>query len=138
MSVMRSEGLENLIGKTVTGIFVSPCRTYLFFDTSDGAVGYEVDGDCCSKSWFADLLGVDALLGGMVARFEPIALPQDGQERTRQEVDAVYGYTIVTDNGYATLAFRCSSNGYYGGWMHPAQPEARNRCSEQITDDWSA
>ena len=129
------DGLKSLVGKTIRAIFVSPGEGQLLFKTDEGDVGYHVWGDCCSESWFADLTGVDALIGGTVTETEDVKYSEPNDDRTRQEHDVVYGYKIKTSKGHADLSFRNSSNGYYGGDLESGDaPEA----TVAITDDWSA
>jgi hypothetical protein len=49
----------------------------------------------------------------------------------------VYGYKLRTDKGHATIAFRNSSNGYYGGWLERHAGEMPADLTP-IVDDWSA
>lgn len=58
-------------------------------------------------------------------------------DRSRQWSDRVYGVKLKTDLGYADIAYRCSSNGYYGGRIGIYQKEI-NETLTPITDDWSA
>ena len=114
------DGIESaLTGQVVKTILVNDDASTLVIETDNGAVILDAFGDCCSESWFADLLGVDTLLGQRIAKVEEIELPDynvdDG--RSRQESDQVYGYRFATMRGYADLIFRNSSNGYYGGWL---------------------
>jgi hypothetical protein len=130
-----------LQGKTITSIFVSQGESTLCFCLSDGTrVLWDTDGDCCSESWFADIIGVDALIGGTVASIEELPdvdNPQDN--RSRQDVDTVYGYDVTTNKGRATVAFRNSSNGHYGGSMTEGIPTDADTVGwKQITEDWSA
>lgn len=125
--------LFELVGRTVLGIFVAPTQGSIAFRTDTGFVRFDVDGDYCSEAWIADLLSVDALLDAVVVGVEDLDLPNynvdDG--RCRQEVDAVYGIQINTLRGRATLVFRNSSNGYYGGSM------GRGVMIEQMPDEWT-
>lgn len=129
-----------LQGKTIKSIHVSQGESALRFDLSDGASVYWItDGDCCSESWFADITGFAALIGGTVASVDDVEIGEDPNDgRSRQEVDQVYGYTVTTDKGRASIVFRNSSNGYYGGDMGEALGETCKREWREITDDWSA
>lgn len=129
---MSDELIKQLEGKTINRILVSADEEALAFETDQGLVAFSTEGDCCSNSWFSDLTGVDALIGGKVIDAAEIEMPEYNVEdgRTRQEFDSAYGYKVVTDKGRAQIVFRNSSNGYYGGWMAAF--------SEEITDDWQA
>ncbi len=145
--------MKELIGKTVVGVDVNEDETMLRFKCGDGgSVLFAVDGDCCSSSWFADLVGYQALVGRQVAEVREVEL-QEGQAppedvptsaqltaagRTRQEEDSLYGYVITTDRGRCTVAFRNSSNGYYGGSLSHVETEPAGATWRPITDDWSA
>ena len=114
----------------------------MYFVTDGGVIAYETEADCCSESWFADVLGVDALLGHRVLAVATNELP-DGydtsSERSRQQHDECHGHTITTNAGRTSIVFRNSSNGYYGGWLGAAQrPYAVPANARRITDDWSA
>lgn len=130
--------MNELIGKTLTGLRVNEDQSLLAFDHPDGtSTAYETYGDCCSETWFADITGVAALLGGKVLEVESVELPTLEDERTRQEYDQFYGVKLRTDNGMADIVYRNSSNGYYGGDIslhNGALPDGM----VAITDDWRA
>jgi len=127
-----------LIGKTVTGLRVNEDQSVLAFDHPDGtSTSYVTDGDCCSETWFADITGVAALLGGKVLEVESVDLLTVDDKRTRQNEDQFYGVKLRTNQGMADIVYRNSSNGYYGGdiGLHSgALPEGMTA----ITDDWQA
>lgn len=117
--------MKELIGRTIRRVLVeSGTQDYLRFETDEGEVLYYADADCCSESWFADVTGVEALIGQRVLDVEEI--PEEevdkDDERNRQEYTVVYGFKILTARGRSTIAFRNSSNGYYGGWIHTVLP----------------
>lgn len=109
---------------------------------------FEGEADCCSETWFADIVAPDALLGRVVTGARSIDLPEhltqdfgkDGKPRTRQEVDQVYGWEIRTSGGVCTIAVRNSSNGYYGGWVRGGKLVHPSTVStwRVIEEDWSA
>lgn len=127
-----------LVGKTIKEIFINEDQSVLVFVTDGGDVILQAEGDCCSESWFADLLGVDCLLGQIVTAVEEVEMPDYNVEdgRGRQEEDQAYGYRFTTARGYADLIFRNSSNGYYGGWLELAS--SRPQILTAITADWKA
>jgi hypothetical protein len=123
-------GTKELIGRTVREIWMD--ERYLKFVTDEGDVTYEVEGDCCSDSFFFDFYGVDNVIGREVVAFESVHLsPGDPGYRPETyavedeqgwSVTQVYGYRITTEHpsfGHvsAVFSFRNESNGYYGGWM---------------------
>jgi hypothetical protein len=83
-------------------------------------------------------LGAKCAYGGEVTgvREVPLDIPNDG--RTRQEEDAAYGYEITTTKGVVSLAFRNSSNGYYGGWAEAISAKPNTEWHEITTNDWRA
>jgi hypothetical protein len=146
----NTDKLTVLIGKKIEKIFIDKNRQeFLVFEFEDSHIIYLAVGDCCSESWFADIISVDALLGGTVTAAIEIPMPQDNF-RTRQDIDIVYGILITTDKGRCTIAFRNSSNGYYGGWLIPMETstcEGQLKWEEEklkevewqeITQDYSA
>lgn len=128
--------MKELISCTINTIELDKNKQhYLRFNTDSGAILYQTEGDCCSETWFADLIGVDYLLNAKVTTVEEIqreeVIDSDagyGQRtiknynlndgRGRQDYDQVYGYKITTNKGTADIIFRNSSNGYYGGYIN--------------------
>ncbi len=120
--------LADLVGKTITEIHWT--ESTVVFTTDGGTFTYEVEGDCCSYSYFHDFFGVRNLLdNGPVVAVGDVELRDDDprfkspiQNAEDWDVTAVYGYELVTEHprfGEVTsvLSFRNNSNGYYGGWM---------------------
>lgn len=138
-----------LVGKKVTKILMEPQQHEMMFETAEGTlVHFETEGDCCSESWFAELLQVDQLLGHRVidaysTNMADISTnPEDGN--SRQEVDSIYSFQLATTGGECTVIFRNSSNGYYGGVLHVRegvvgdQWDSTKSSWAEITDDWTA
>ena len=136
--------MDKLIGRVIQKIEVDKHeQQYLVFETDVGRLVYCAYGDCCSESWFADITGVDALLGGRVVAVEGVDMgwvSEEKDKRCRQEHDQLYGYKLTTDKGRAEIVFRNSSNGYYGGWIDEVEEIHKDGPAEfeTITDDWSA
>lgn len=128
-----------LKGKLIKRVRVSDCQHVISFSTNEGDISYRALGDCCSESWFADITGVDCLIGSIVLDVNKV--PMDGYNvddgRGRQEEDIAYGYKIITDKGYCYIVFRNSSNGYYGGEIEKFDEELPDGM-ELITEDWQA
>jgi hypothetical protein len=131
--------MKELIGKKITGLRINEDQSILAFDTDQGVVAYATYGDCCSETWFADITGVSALIGGTVHTADEVSMDgynvEDG--RTRQYYDEVYGVKLTTDKGYADIVFRNSSNGYYGGWIGLLKRDLPAGMTA-IEDDWHA
>jgi len=117
--------IERLIGKKITRVFMN--EDHLKFETDDGAVVFQVEGDCCSHSYFHDFIGVRKLLeNGKVISAKEIFL-DDFSEGDDERVQA-YGFEIVTEHptfGEQTsvFSFRNRSNGYYGGSLENGASE---------------
>jgi hypothetical protein len=143
MTMNEQAKLADLVGRTIIGLHVIQGEHVVRVDTTSGSLFLVAVGDCCSETWFADIIGVDALIGGVVASVEETELPDAGSRqdgRTRQEVDEFYSITFVTNIGRSTIAYRNSSNGYYGGWCRVERdlPEwANGREWREIREDWS-
>jgi hypothetical protein len=163
------EGLfDDIVGKTLTTIYVdSSHHEFLKLECSDesSCIIY-VEGDCCSESWWADIIGVKSALGGMIISWRvlempPMEYPEKGAgkggaftdrmramgkqksrfidgRRTRQDCDECYGFEITTTKGTITLAFRNSSNGYYGGRAYVWDKKCKVTSWTKIdSDDWT-
>lgn len=117
------EGLKALVGKTLTKVEISD-EYLVFTDTAGEVFSFDVEGDCCSHSYFYDIYHPNRLVRGEpVLEVETIALtdPDDANARKGDCVVA-YGYRIVTEGKWGdwstVVSFRNDSNGYYGGWMN--------------------
>lgn len=135
--------MKELLDKYIGKVFVSKGEVYIKFVANwhDETIAiYETDADCCSETWFADIIGVDALLGERVVGIEVMDDWSPDDNRTRQESDTAYGYKLKTKKGITDIIFRNSSNGYYGGgidlWEGAVEPEGVEWV--EITKDWSA
>ena len=136
---MGQDVIDSLLGKRIAAIEVSDGEGYLRFQTDAGEVVWEAEGDCCSESWFADIIGTSALIGGTVSEVVELEMPKPVDDRTRQEEDEAYGFRISTEKGSATIAFRNSSNGYYGGSLNVVGGAPEDRVFRSLSaDDWSA
>ena len=134
--------MKDMLEKYVERVSVSDGECFLMFHNGSVTITYEAYGDCCSESWFADITGLDNLRGQTVigVRILDVDLPE-GDNRTRQEEDQVYGYRLSTRKGDCDIIFRNSSNGYYGGELVLVASAARLKgevFTEITTDEWSA
>lgn len=148
--------MKELIGKEIHAIFVSQDQEMLKFVTSQGEMVYVTEADCCSETWFADIIfngRRGKFFGSSVVSVNDLEVPEwlnrlinkDG--RTRQEEDEVYGFQIKVASDYGLdIIFRNSSNGYYGGscsLMDDFETKWNKEKLEdvvwtQITEDWQA
>lgn len=140
MSVDQTSLLQ---GKTIKSVHVSRGEEVLRFDLTDGnSVYWTADNiDWCSNCWFADITGFNALVGGTVASVKEIeghTLADPMTNRSRQDIDKVYGHTVTTDKGRASIILRNSSNGFYCGCRYECSKCYNNYEWREITDDWSA
>lgn len=113
---MNNHEMSGLVGRTIEAIYVGD--DVLCIDTDRGALGWRTEADCCSETWFADIIGTDTLIGGKVMSVADGTPPPDynvEDGRGRQECDDAYSVYIETDRGVGIVIYRNSSNGYYGG-----------------------
>lgn len=127
-----------LVGRSISGVLVNHDQSILVFETDEGNLSYETDGDCCSETWWADIIGFEAIIGGVVIAAESIDLPEPEDDRTRQEYDQAYGLKITTTAGVCDIVYRNSSNGYYGGGACPMTIIPDLYGMTRVTGDWSA
>lgn len=109
-----------LIGHIVTAIFLAEDRQAIKFTLDDGReVIASCDGDCCSHTWIEDLVGEDAAISAPVLSVVDLDLPEELRQLTKtdnyEEEMQYYGCGIQTVKGRFLIAYRNSSNGYYGG-----------------------
>lgn len=118
--------MKELIGSTIKAIYVdTQNQECLSFETDKGVFNYYVWGDCCSNSYFSDVVNVDFMLSGKkVLDVEEMQLQQGEFRPMKNDSDeciSLYGYrlTIGDDEddilGCGIVMFRNASNGYYGG-----------------------
>jgi hypothetical protein len=139
--------VKQLIGRNIREIYVDKqYQMYMRFETDSGRMVFNLYSDRCSESWFSDIYQLDVLLGHRVTAVEEIEMKdvmpdynvEDG--RCRQECDSVYGIRITTDAGTAMIAFRNSSNGYYGGHLNEklSNPAPDTEWDRITGNDWQA
>ena len=98
-----------LIGQVVTSLWVDREEERIAIVTDKAVYLFATYAECCSETWFADILGYDALIGATIVAAELKDIEGVDQSRTRQEEDVAYGYTLVTSQGRVDLVFRNSS-----------------------------
>ena len=83
--------MKELIGKKISGISVSDDEHLLVFYHPGGTfTAYDTYGDCCSETWFADIVGVAALINGTVRSADETPLAdvyEVSDDRCRQFFD---------------------------------------------------
>jgi|ERR1019366_106333 hypothetical protein len=130
---------ENLIGKKITAVWVMPGEEYLRIDANGETFIYATGSDCCSETWFAEIIGFDALLDETVTASESLDMPDRKDDgRSRQDDDQFYGQQITTSKGRCQIIYRNSSNGYYGGDAGLIPVCHHKGTWISITADWTA
>jgi len=131
--------MEELIGHKIIKMFIDKdSQEYLVFQCKQRNFVYYVDGECCSESWFADVVSINALLGHTVNSVDEVDMGEINDDRGRQECDEAYGYKLKTTGGYADIVFRNSSNGYYGGSLRLVGDIGEHIKLMELTEDYSA
>lgn len=130
--------MKHLINEYITGLRINDNQDTLILDTPDAMIVYQAEGDCCSETWFADIIGVKALINATIKKVENLELFEYNTDdnRCRQEVDTAYGIRLTTDKGDTDIIYRNSSNGYYCGAVSFIGRIPTSLTP--ITDDWSA
>lgn len=81
---------------------------------------YIVKGDCCSESWWTEIIGISNLNNKCrLNKVVDIISMELGRtyKNSKQEVDQVKAFFISFGQEEGILLhYRNSSNGYYGGW----------------------
>jgi hypothetical protein len=144
-----------LIGKVVTAVFLTDDGSAIKFEVEGGEpIVAHAEGDCCSHSWIENVQGVEQLLDSRVVSVEDIEMPEPTAEPTvkgessefvhnryghYEEQMAYYGCKITTEKGFATIDYRNSSNGYYGGSLSwPNEYSYANYGQSSVTPEGTA
>lgn len=111
---------HSLFSKTIVTIFLAEDRKSIKFLLDGGEeIIARCDADCCSHTWIEDIFNPEAAIGCPVLKTEDIELPEEWREETKTNNDEeemqYYGFALETVNGRCVIAYRNSSNGYYGG-----------------------
>ena len=109
--------MQELLNQKILDIEISEQEVCLRFTTDAGTYLYATDADCCSETWYSEIINIDNLINKNVTSVERLELPDILQNdgHCRQESDRFYGILLQTTAGSVTIVFRNSSNGYYGG-----------------------
>ena len=112
-----------------------------------GTVVYYGYGDCCSETYFSDVLNQSNIIGKKITRVEEVELIEGdyNARKSRQEEDNVYGFKIYAGDVFCLVTMRNCSNGYYGGSCElesvkigDAKTEPFKRIEEVVGDTWFA
>jgi hypothetical protein len=104
-------GIEVLLGKTLTNVFVDTNGEFIDFETEDGSK-YKMyhRQDCCENVSLEDVVGnIQDLIGSPILEAEESG---DGGEGDGGTYTWTY-YKLGTIKGHVNLRWYGSSNGYY-------------------------
>lgn len=109
----------------------------MFVDADGRELVFELEGDCCSHSYFDNdcKLDVGDILGHTIKKIETNCVGDGERDHT---VTLIYMTVITTDKGHFTLSWRNDSNGYYSGWLkiYPAGANPYRTDSEAIKSEY--
>ena len=102
----------------IENVLITDARLVLVA-TSGHQVEVELEGDCCSSSFFDDCSKLDArgLMGERLMSIEDIGrdAPDPDQIPHQDDSREYHALIIKTDKQSITVDWRNESNGYYGG-----------------------
>lgn len=110
--------MDELLNETILDIFYD--HSYLkFYLKSNVTVVYELCGDCCAAPYIESFDNKDWLINEKVISTESYSSYPTSIEEIQVELDSesidYHRYEISTRKGTASIEFRVSHNGYYGG-----------------------
>lgn len=136
MSRAEMNELEN---QTINEIWMNLENNTIIFELNNGnKLAYQTEGECCSASWFNDLIGVSGLIGQKITLVRDVMSPKESTKQERDDVIEFYGIELYTDLGVSTIIYRNESNGYYGGWCEKIDSVEITENFRRITEDWAA
>jgi len=119
--------MTKAIGLTVESVDAKQTPIKLKF-TNGAELTIDLEGDCCSSSYFSDegLEDAKELAGRKIVAVEKAAgesglHPPYGQN----DVTAWHFLKFTTDAGNVTIDWRNDSNGYYNGWVVASFKESK-------------
>ena len=132
---------SDLVNKTVGRLDIDSTAQAIVFTLTDGSfVRWDVDGDCCSGTWFHEIHGPEVMAGCVVQSVCEIEMPDvylPDFEPQHEEVVKWYGVEVKTEKGTCRIVFRNESNGYYGGDVSECSSEKMPSGPwKQVTEDW--
>lgn len=114
-----ADAFQGIVGKELVGIAVEQGGDRLILAFMDGSYRcVAVEGDCCSHSYWHEILGAKGCYGGVVTTVRELEMSKvlDPEYGAMDEDIKAYGYAVDTTLGSVRFVFRNESNGYYGGW----------------------
>lgn len=128
--------MNELIGEYITALKINDDQSLLFVETRRALYIFKTDSDCCSKTWFSNIIGVRYLVGATVQKVEELELElPDYNNRGWQGLDEAYGIKLTTNKGETTIVYRNSDNEYYGDSVFLF---CKTVNLTEITEDWQA
>lgn len=120
--------LEEFVGQTIQEAWIRKNqKDVMYWKVDDAWFRLTAESDCCSNSWFAHCDGSDALVGGMLHKYENFSAgnfydetDENGEFHEALQIDMM---KFEASKGYCTIEFRNSSNGYYSGWCEVSEVE---------------
>ena len=109
--------MNPLVGKTLTGVKLAKDKEAILFQTTEGDIVAQCDGDCCSSTWIESIENTIRSFPAVVLVASDIedGLPETIENDSNYECLQFYGFKVDTDKGVLVIDYRNSSNGYYGG-----------------------
>lgn len=107
---------QEFVGKIIKEVYINDDATTVafLFDNKD-LIAFDVEGDCCSRSYLEDIFNKYQLLGSLITSIEEIDI---GQKSSGDYTEIKYhAVKIHTENGICQFEFRNESNGYYDGYL---------------------
>ncbi len=127
-----------LVGRVVQRIDLASDQQAIRFTLESGEeIVARCYGDCCSETWIEDLINPEFVLGSPVLEVTDLELPTQAATKFADHYEdqmQYYGVAIRTAKGVMTIAYRNSSNGYYGGSLD--WPEGGVHGQNKSTQEW--
>lgn len=121
MGYSKLKDWPDLVGRIVESAWINERRDVIELRFADNpALFLCAVGDCCSRSWFEHVEGVDALIGHQILRVVEREMPPPSSD-AHSDVTRYYGWTIETARGRCDIEMRNESNGWYGGSVYIAE-----------------
>ena len=108
---------NNVIGKKIADItYQDDENVILWFADVPKGLHLNLEGDCCSHSYFADRTHFTDLIGTTINDVEHRSNGSIDEEYF--DVTSLHCLVFITDKGHFTIDWRNDSNGYYDGWVN--------------------
>lgn len=110
--------LDSVAGQVVVYAKADGSKAVLRF-VGGGRLTLELEGDCCSQSYFTKEAQFADLVGAKIIAVEEVEQPDDFVEYNTENTESLIWSFLkfTTDKGHFTVDWRNDSNGYYSGWL---------------------